>query len=47
MEDVANAIRADCVDAASITLPGLGGLHRSRQAVFAFEQAGIPCTTNP
>lgn len=43
LTDVANLIKSDALAAAAITIPGVGGLHRSRQMVYAFETANIPC----
>lgn len=43
LTDAGNLIKSDCLAAAAITIPGVGGLHRSRQMAHAFESANIPC----
>lgn len=43
LTDAANLIKSDSLAACAITVPGCGGLHRSRQMAYAFETANIPC----
>lgn len=43
LTDAGSLIKSDSLAAAAITIPGVGGIHRSRQLVHAFEAANIPC----